>query len=612
MPIAKFQMPDGRIAKFEVPEGTSAEEAQRQVESWMASQQQAAPSRPTGPDPEVPVLGAPVQQPAPQAPDLFSGQTLQFGPFDTGIPLSEEVTQGLVGAGARFADIPIALRSIKERVGLGGDAEAINQEIEAKRQLDAPVMQTTPGMLGGIATDIAVGAALPVAGAGMKAAALSGAAMELTKPKTTEESYLQAAATGAATGAVVQGSLNALMSTGKAISRRFTEEGAEEAAKRFRELTREGIDPDITQIVDSKFLDSLKSRLHSLPFTATKQAETALKQTKQFNRRVLATAGIDADTATPEVIDRGFDALGKRFDDLIQTTDRIKINQRALNDLAEVAKDASTMVTPDKSTLILKQVDDIVNRIGRGDEITGESYKALRTTINNLGRTWRKNQNMSDAAPFMSRLVSTLDDAVGDSFGAAKQEAWKKARSEYAALSTIADSNAIDEFGMISANKLYTKVRNTDKKGFARGKRGELARVAVLGKRMQSKIPDSGTAGNLAMQNMLTGHSISPTTQETSTLINAVMRTGEGWVLSKSAQGVFNSQTLRDILLNRTPVQQPVVKLIKAIEEQAQVTLSPKVRAGLARTIRSVRNSGLAQKVPGTVGTAAALPLINQ
>lgn len=575
-------------------------------------QQQAAPARPAGPDPDVPVIGAPVQRPMVQPPDLFSGQTLQVGPFDTGIQMPEEVTQGLVGIGSRFADVPLALRSIKERINLGGDAEAINREIEAKRQIDAPVMQTTSGQVGSIIGDIGIGAAIPIAGTGMKAAALAGAAMELTKPKTMEESYLQAAATGAATGAVVQGGIKALTTAGKAVSRRFTEQGAEEAAKRFRELTREGIEPDITQIVDSEFLDSLKSRLHSLPFTATKQAETAIKQTKQFNRRVLATAGINADTATPEVIDRGFDVIGKKFDDLLQTTDKIKINQKALDELSEIAKDASTMVTPDKSALILKQVDDIMNRVGRGDEMTGESYKALRTTINNLGRSWRKNQNMSDAAPFMRRLVSTLDDSVGDSFGAAKQEAWKKARSEYATLSTIVDSNAIDEFGMISANKLYTKVRNVDKKGFARGKRGELARVATVGKRMQSKIPDSGTAGNLAMQNMLTGQSISPTTQETSTLINSVLRTGEGWVLSKSAQGVFNSPILRDILLNRTPVQQPVVKLIKAIEDQAQITLSPKVRAGMAKTIRAIQNSQLAQKLPGTVGTASVLPLVNE
>jgi len=39
MPIAKFQMPDGRVARFEVPEGTTPEQAQAQFQQFVASQQ---------------------------------------------------------------------------------------------------------------------------------------------------------------------------------------------------------------------------------------------------------------------------------------------------------------------------------------------------------------------------------------------------------------------------------------------------------------------------------------------------------------------------------------------------------------------------------------------
>lgn len=42
MPVARFQMPDGRVARFEVPEGTSPEQAQSLMESHFA--QQAPPS----------------------------------------------------------------------------------------------------------------------------------------------------------------------------------------------------------------------------------------------------------------------------------------------------------------------------------------------------------------------------------------------------------------------------------------------------------------------------------------------------------------------------------------------------------------------------------------
>jgi len=39
MPIARFEMPDGKIARFDVPEGTTPEQAQAQIEQFVASQE---------------------------------------------------------------------------------------------------------------------------------------------------------------------------------------------------------------------------------------------------------------------------------------------------------------------------------------------------------------------------------------------------------------------------------------------------------------------------------------------------------------------------------------------------------------------------------------------
>ena len=49
MPIARFQMPDGRIARFEVPAGTSPEQANSMFNSFLAQQgQQEEPRRDVG------------------------------------------------------------------------------------------------------------------------------------------------------------------------------------------------------------------------------------------------------------------------------------------------------------------------------------------------------------------------------------------------------------------------------------------------------------------------------------------------------------------------------------------------------------------------------------
>ena len=49
MPIARFQMPDGRIARFEVPAGTTSEQANSMFNSFLAQQgQQEEPRRDVG------------------------------------------------------------------------------------------------------------------------------------------------------------------------------------------------------------------------------------------------------------------------------------------------------------------------------------------------------------------------------------------------------------------------------------------------------------------------------------------------------------------------------------------------------------------------------------
>jgi len=48
MPIARFEMPDGRIARFEVPEGTTPEQAQTQMQAFVSQQQPIEPPQAGG------------------------------------------------------------------------------------------------------------------------------------------------------------------------------------------------------------------------------------------------------------------------------------------------------------------------------------------------------------------------------------------------------------------------------------------------------------------------------------------------------------------------------------------------------------------------------------
>lgn len=59
MPIARFQLPDGRIAKFEVPEGTTPEQAQAEIEKHLASVPKPAQESNTVTEAEL-VAGSPL------------------------------------------------------------------------------------------------------------------------------------------------------------------------------------------------------------------------------------------------------------------------------------------------------------------------------------------------------------------------------------------------------------------------------------------------------------------------------------------------------------------------------------------------------------------------
>lgn len=67
MPIARFQMPDGRVARFDVPEGTTPEQAQAAFQDFMATQQAA-------PEPSAP-LPTPPQTTLGKVADVFTGES---------------------------------------------------------------------------------------------------------------------------------------------------------------------------------------------------------------------------------------------------------------------------------------------------------------------------------------------------------------------------------------------------------------------------------------------------------------------------------------------------------------------------------------------------------
>lgn len=588
----------------------------------------------------------PSAQAQPSPADLYSGQTLRIGNIDTGVPLSEDVFKFLAGAGARFADIPLAAQGIAQRVsGTPEQLAQTTQEIEQKRALERPLMETGAGQAGALATDIALTLGVPGGGATtagrVAMAGAAGAGLELTKPVTQYESLLGQAAIGGATGAAAQGIFSAAGKAGKALASRFTEQKSRELEKVLNVAVQEGVDLDLAQATGNRFYEQVKSRLTKLPFTATKQAEVIAKQREQFSRSVLKRAGINAPQATEEVMDSAYKRLNKTFESLVEDTD-ILIDQKDLAKLRGIGEEVRAIYGPNSnqagivdaqinrifgrlypgkaageaaadvakaqaalqpfSGLGVGAIEGVATRTGKSgvtgqDKMFGPSYRALRTELSNLayGMTKPQSQNR-DLSPYLSQMVSILDDSVGKTLGKEQQAAWAKARSEWGTLSAIVNNNLIEPDFTISPSRLYNVVRQQNKKGFATGK-AKLGDLARLGKQLQDKMPDSGTAANLALDRVLSpgaallaGGGTLLTEGETDQAIkNAMLAGGASFLFQKGAQSLFNSKTLTNILLNRTKPQQSVINTVKQIEKELGRKIPVKVRQSLSTTLKNMR-----------------------
>lgn len=212
MPIARFQLPDGRIARFEVPDGTTPEQAEAAISKHMSNRQQPAT--------------------ADYDPTKESYNFVPFG-IDTGIKLPNSLALGLAGAGKAAVDAYRGARQLASYVGIG-DEKAIQAEIDAAKELDKPLMNTGAGMVGNIAGNAALalapggvlkgagalvskapmlakaGGILTAAGEGlnaaktMKGAAAAGATLGALAPVASDEGRIGNMAMGAAGGAIGQ------------------------------------------------------------------------------------------------------------------------------------------------------------------------------------------------------------------------------------------------------------------------------------------------------------------------------------------------------------------------------------------------------------------------
>jgi len=122
MPVARFELPDGRIARFEVPEGTTPEQAQKLIEAQLPSLM-AAPAATSEAASAAEAMPAERRTYAATEVPLAAAKNLPASAKQFATGLYEAVTQPVqtakaildVGAGALRAAMPESVRTFIDR-----------------------------------------------------------------------------------------------------------------------------------------------------------------------------------------------------------------------------------------------------------------------------------------------------------------------------------------------------------------------------------------------------------------------------------------------------------------------------------------------------------------
>jgi hypothetical protein len=381
---------------------------------------------------------------------------VDFGP---NVPVND-VEKGAYGAGRGVADVASFMvpgAALARTARAGTTANAVG-----KAMMASPVLQSVAGSVGGATTEV------------------------------TGEPLLGMAAS-MATPLAVAGLPRVITPIGRNLS--------SEEARLAALFEKEGGKLTAGQATGSKPLRAIESSFTQLPLTSRAQHEIYGAQREAFNRMVLGKAGIGAKEATPEVMESAFNRIGSVFDDIARRT-TVVVDRKLSNDIDLVVQNYGRRLPRDVSRVFDSYVDDINVAINASRSpgalrvtIDGETYKNIASDIRRAARSSRSNPSLQGA---LFQLGKALDGAMGRSVPKALKGEWNQARRDYRNLLMIDDSMAMAPAadmvaGNIPFGALKNAVRQSDPRGFSRGRGGmnDMARIGTfLG---STKLPDSGT-----------------------------------------------------------------------------------------------------------------------
>jgi hypothetical protein len=239
---------------------------------------------------------------------------------------------------------------------------------------------------------------------------------------------------------------------------------------------------------------------------------TAMQQqaNEQFTRAALRRAGVNADRATPDVIDTAFQNIGREYQNFAHATNVVG-HPVAARRFQAIAND---YIANTSNAMRIDRVADFANELGNrlgGAGITGRQYNNYRSELARFQREQRSNPQASQA---VGNMIQALDAAMLRSLAPAQRPVVRAALQDrnrrYRNLLAIEDAVAFAPStgayaatpGILTPTALKNAIRKNDKKGYTRN-RNDMAPLARAGVEAITPLRSSGTAERNFAQNVV-------------------------------------------------------------------------------------------------------------
>jgi hypothetical protein len=262
-------------------------------------------------------------------------------------------------------------------------------------------------------------------------------------------------------------------------------------------LQNEGVPLTAGQATGSKPLQWMESALGDTPGSGGSAARIMENQGEQFTAAALRRAGIDANRATPEVLDNAFTRIGGEIEG-VGRRNNVLPTAALNNELGRVERNYNNLVSQsNRAPVVQNTIDDIRGMIAAG-QIDGPRYNAMTSRLATQARGSANDPHLQNA---LQGIRNALDNAMELTLvrtgNQQDMQVLRNARREYRNLlvleraATGAGSGAAE--GLISPSALRNAVVNQSRRAYGRGQ-GDFADLARAGEALLKPLPQSGTS----------------------------------------------------------------------------------------------------------------------